>query len=146
MSGTSDSRTGDTNVGATLDTGELDTILIDGIAIEAKHSIWYRRTPSMDGQVTFTTEGSEFDTLLGVYTGSAVTALALVASNVDALVLPTEYLTSSVTLYLTASTTYQISVDGFGDSTRFRRPERAARPAERQLHASLAVGRISGRG
>jgi hypothetical protein len=117
LTGTTASRSGDTNVDATLEAGEPNTIPADGFDIEALHSIWYRWTPQTDGQVTVTTEGSEFDTLLAVYTGSSVNALTLVASNDDAVVLPTPYLTSSVTFNVTATTTYQIRVDGFGQNT-----------------------------
>ena len=42
------------------------------------HSLWYRWVAPADGDVTFDTLGSTFDTLLGVYTGTSVSDLALV--------------------------------------------------------------------
>jgi hypothetical protein len=59
--------------------------------------------------VTISTIGSSFDTLLGVYTGTAISNLVLVASNDDA----EGSLQSDVTFQAAAGTTYQIAVDGF---------------------------------
>jgi hypothetical protein len=68
----------------------------------------------LDGDVLradhVSTEGSDFDTTLGVYTGSTVNALTLVAGNDDF----GPGLTSSVTFNAVAGNTYQIAVDGFG--------------------------------
>lgn len=73
-------------------------------------SIWYRWTAPVTGQVTFDTYGSGFDTLLGVYTGSAVNALNVVAQNDDAPGL----LSSRVgPVDVTAGTVYRIAVDGY---------------------------------
>ena len=57
--------------------------------------------------------GSSFDTLLGVYTGSAVSGLTLVASNDD---LSSSTYQSRVTFSAAAGTTYRV-VLGFGSST-----------------------------
>jgi hypothetical protein len=46
-------------------------------------SIWYQWTAPSTGVFTIHTVGSNFDTLLGVYTGTSVEALTLVASNDD---------------------------------------------------------------
>ena len=63
--------------------------------------------------VTISTFGSSFDTLLGVYTGSAISNLVLVASNDDA----RGTLQSEVAFEAVAGTDYQITVDGLnGDS------------------------------
>src|SRR5262249_3450771 len=46
-------------------------------------SVWYRWTAPSNMSVKITTAGSDFDTTLGVYTGSALGALSLVVSNDD---------------------------------------------------------------
>ena len=40
-------------------------------------SVWYSWEPDVDGSVAITTDGSTFDTLLAVYTGSELSNLAL---------------------------------------------------------------------
>src|SRR5207302_3024984 len=77
------------------------------------HSIWYAWTAGANGDVTVDTSGSSFDTVLGVYTGSAVDALAQVAANDDADAL----LTSHVRFHATAGVTYLFAVDGKGGAT-----------------------------
>jgi len=73
-------------------------------------SIWYRWTPASAGQVTFNTLGSTFDTLLGVYTGSSLGSLTVVATNDD---LSLNFLQSQVTFTAVAGTTYRIALDGY---------------------------------
>ena len=65
--------------------------------------------------MTVSTEGSDFDTLLAVYTGTAVNNLNLVASNDDVNIL--NDLTSQVTFSAQAGQTYYIAVDGYGGAT-----------------------------
>ncbi len=72
-------------------------------------SVWYRWTAPADSLMTFTTTGSGFDTLLAVYTGPALEALALVKNNNDS----AEYPLSSLSFNATAGTTYWIAVDGY---------------------------------
>jgi hypothetical protein len=67
------------NLGATREPGEPMIDSNDGGA-----SVWWRWTAPQSGTVTVHTFGSNFDTLLGVYTGTAVGALTLVAENDDA--------------------------------------------------------------
>jgi uncharacterized protein (TIGR03437 family) len=62
--------------------------------------------------VTITTENSNYDTMLGVYTGTAVNGLTLIQRNDD--VTLGVVITSSVTFNATAGTVYKIAVDGFG--------------------------------
>jgi hypothetical protein len=71
-------------------------------------SVWYVWTAPANANVTVHTGGSEIDTLLAVYTGTAVDSLALVAENDDA-----ADGTSSVAFAATAGTAYRIAVDGF---------------------------------
>jgi Bacterial Ig domain len=74
------------------------------------HSVWWSWMAPASGQASITTAGSSFDTILAVYTGNALNALSLVATNDDDLGVST----SRVTFNATAGTTYQIAVDGFG--------------------------------
>jgi hypothetical protein len=74
-------------------------------------SVWYRWTAPSANVFDIDTAGSPFNTLLGVYTGSAVNALTAITSNDDAGGGTT---TSRVTLSAVAGTTYRIAVDGFG--------------------------------
>lgn len=74
-------------------------------------TVWWAWTAPASGEITIDTIGSNFDTTLGVYTGSAVNSLSTIASNDD-----TIDLISQVTFTATAGTTYQIAVDGFGAS------------------------------
>ncbi|MFO1500530.1 MAG: hypothetical protein U1G07_19465 [Verrucomicrobiota bacterium] len=46
-------------------------------------SVWYRWAPSFTGSVTIDTEGSNFDTGLGLYRGTSVKELTRIASSVD---------------------------------------------------------------
>ncbi|MCI0746897.1 MAG: hypothetical protein L0Y58_15960 [Verrucomicrobia subdivision 3 bacterium] len=75
------------------------------------HSIWYRWTAPLSGSVVIATVGSDFDTLLGVYTGSTVGSLTLVTANDD--IVPEVTLQSHVTFKATAGTTYHVAVDGW---------------------------------
>ena len=77
-------------------------------------SVWWTWTAPGDGTVTIDTEGSTFDTTLGVYTGSAVDALTEIASN-DDINGPNQ--PSRVSFAVVSGTTYQIAVDGFGGAT-----------------------------
>ena len=78
----------------------------------ATASVWYRWTAPSDGQLTVSTQGSGFDTLLGVYSGSAVNGLTTLAQNDDADVGGVVW--SQVQVAVTAGTTYAIAVDGWG--------------------------------
>ncbi len=79
------------------------------------HSIWYTFRAPVDGQLTITTTtNSTFDTLIGVYTGSVVSNLTLVAGNDDAV---TGALGSQVTANVAANGVYSIALDGYGGQT-----------------------------
>lgn len=109
LGGASGSANG-SNVGGTKETGEPNHAGNAGCA-----SIWYRMTPSASGTATIDTVGSNFDTLLAVYTGSSVSSLTLQASN-DDISYPSN-LQSRVSLSVTAGVTYHIAVDGWGGAT-----------------------------
>jgi subtilisin family serine protease len=99
----------------TLDTNYPDK---DGTIDDGGASVWWKWTPSTSGTYTVSTLGSSIDTMLGIYTGTAVNALTLVAENDDMGVVRMGneyiYLTFSRLSYnFTAGTTYYFQVDGF---------------------------------
>jgi hypothetical protein len=78
------------------------------------HSIWFTWTPDSNHTAVLSTRNSNFDTTLAVYTGNAVNALSLIASNDDIVAGVNEQ--SLVTFAAVAGTTYRIAVDGFGSA------------------------------
>ena len=108
LSGTSGSVTG-TTAGATKETGEPNHAGNAGGS-----SVWYSWTaPAAGGVFTFNTQGSGFDTLLGVYTGSSVSALTAVVANDDS----GTAVTSTVSFVASGGTTYFVAVDGHGGAS-----------------------------
>lgn len=91
------------NVGATKEQGEPNHAFGAGGA-----SVWHRITAPVAGTMTVDTFGSSFDTLLAVYTGTAVNALTAVAQNNNF-----NGSQSLVSLPATAGTVYYIAVDGW---------------------------------
>ena len=75
----------------------------------AAKSLWWSWTAPASGRMVIHTAGSNFDTVLAVYTGTVLAALTPVAGNDDA----PGTATSAVTFAATGGTTYQIAVDGF---------------------------------
>src|SRR5262249_19115057 len=73
-------------------------------------SVWWTWTAPVADGFTISTAGSDFDTILAVYTGTVVSNLTLVAANDDA---SSETVTSSLSLQTIAGQAYQIGVDGF---------------------------------
>jgi Ca2+-binding RTX toxin-like protein len=73
------------------------------------HSVWFSWTAPADGNESFSTAASDFDTLLAVYTGPAVDALTAVASNDDL----GSFQQSTVSFRVSSGVTYLIAVDGF---------------------------------
>ena len=110
LTGTNVTVTGN-NLTATSQAGEPNPAGISG-----GKSVWWSWIASSSGTVTLSTAGSAFDTTLGVYTGSSLTSLQLVAENDDENYNNGVY-TSSVSFNAVAGTTYRIQVDGYqGDS------------------------------
>src|SRR5579884_3750660 len=102
--------TTESNVGATLEPGEP----IDA-GVGGGKTIWFTWTAPQSETVEFDTEGSDFDTVMGVYTGTNVSNLTLVAQN-DDVSFPSD-LTSRVDFPVESNMVYYISVDGNeGDS------------------------------
>jgi len=100
-----------TTVAATHESGEPAHV---NSAFGSASSTWYSWTASADGTLALNTQSSSFDTLLAVYTGGAVSGLTPVASNDDN---GAGGLWSSVSLPVTAGTTYRIAIDGYGGAT-----------------------------
>ena len=96
--------TSGTNVGATRETGEPFHAGGGGGV-----SVWWKWTPPAPGRWTFDTIGSEFDTVLAVYTGDSVTSLTEISSNDDGATSGT----SRLSFEARQGVTYRIAVDGY---------------------------------
>ncbi len=77
------------------------------------YSIWYRWAPPYPVKITFSTEGSAFDTVIAVYTGNALTALTWVADNDNSSVTETF---SRCSFVAAAGTDYIVAIDGVGSA------------------------------
>jgi hypothetical protein len=106
LSGADVSLSGETNVGATKEEGEPNHADNLGGA-----SVWYRWTAPHTVWTLLDTIGSDFDTLLAVYTGSTVNNLTTIDASDD---IETEVnLQSSLGFQATKGTTYRFAVDGY---------------------------------
>lgn len=94
------------NINATREAGEPNHA-----GFEGDKSVWYSWTSSVNGQITIDTIGSNFDTTLASYTGTAVYQLSLVAANDDIVTISQKE--SRIQFDVTAGTTYRIAVDGW---------------------------------
>lgn len=107
------------NVGATKPFGPNGEPSIGGgLGNFGGASVWWRWTATASGTTTVDTEGSSFNTLLGVFTGAAVNQLTLAAGNDDF----QGNSWSKVTFEAVAGTTYNIMVDGFRSGPGFGSP------------------------
>jgi hypothetical protein len=99
-----------TNVGASMEPGEpLPAEFATG-------SVWFSWTAPASTTVSISTHGSDFDTILAVWTGDSLPELAAVASNDDDAELGTDenpFFQSRVRVDVEAGTTYRIAVYGF---------------------------------
>jgi len=77
-------------------------------------SVWWKWTAPSGGSVTLTTQGSVFDTTLGIYLGPAVNSLTTISSGDDVQAGVIQY--SSVTFTAVGGVTYYFAVDGFNAS------------------------------
>jgi hypothetical protein len=108
VSGCSGSVTG-TNIAATKEAGEPN----NPDSPTSTRSVWYQWQAPSTGSATIDTHGSDFDTVLAVYTGSSVNALTLVTNGSNDDAVPGSDLTSTVTISVTQGTTYRIAVNGY---------------------------------
>lgn len=106
LNGTSVTASG-TNVGATEEVGEP-------YISSPNNTVWWSWTASTSGTVTINTNGSNFDTVVGIFTGSTVNNLTSVAWSDDAFGF---FGPSEVTFNVVAGTTYQIAIDGYSSAT-----------------------------
>ena len=102
LASTSSGSTTGTNRFSTSETGEPSLMYNRG-------SVWWTWTPPSSGTYMFDTCGSNTDTNLGVYTGTAIDALTQIASGGD----DCDY-QSQATFSATVGTTYTIGVAGWG--------------------------------
>jgi hypothetical protein len=91
-------------------TGELNEPLPCGTP---DTTVWYTWTAPSTGTYQVTTDGSDFDTQVAVYTGSSVGGLTSVGCDDDS----GPGLSSLLRVNATGGTTYRIQVDGFGGAT-----------------------------
>lgn len=103
--GATANRDNDTNLAASKEAGEPNHWAGDN----GGRSIWYSWTAPAAGVVTVNTAGSDFDTVLAAYTGSAVNGLAKLSENDDF-----GGTASQISFTAAAGTTYRLAVDGFG--------------------------------
>src|SRR6185437_12868957 len=123
LPGTSSGSITGTNLGASKEAGENNHAGSVGGA-----SVWYRWTPPVDSTYTFKTSGSvlnggesSYDTLLAIYTGSAVSNLTPIpcGTNTPCPSNDDESLflrTSRVTFTASHNVTYQIAIDSKGSA------------------------------
>jgi hypothetical protein len=108
-----DASTEGTNLGARGQTGEPS---IPGVTAAPVQSVWFKWKSPVSDTVVIDTQGSDFDTLLGVYTGTTLPGLRLVAGNDD--VDPANGdVTSEVEFQARRNVTYKIAIDGYADRT-----------------------------
>ncbi|MDP9136092.1 MAG: hypothetical protein M3N56_14835 [Actinomycetota bacterium] len=98
-----------TNVNAVREPGEPDHADNRG-----GKSVWYMWEAPASSEVTIDTAGSNFDTLLAVYTGEQIDDLKPIASNDDV----GRVHTSLVSFSAKAGTVYMIAVDGYRSDSR----------------------------
>ena len=101
--------TNGSNVGAGFETGEPE--IFPGIS--ADETVWYKWTAPVDGLYSFGTAGSDFDSLLAIYTGSAVNALTFVGSGFNIISFGGTPINQPVIFNATAGTVYSVQVDGY---------------------------------
>ncbi|MBI4393846.1 MAG: S8 family serine peptidase [Euryarchaeota archaeon] len=108
------------SVGATTETGEPAPCGSIG------GTVWFNWTPTTSGTATFETAGSNFDTVLAVYTGSSLTALTNLNCNDD---ISGTDLDSRIVSSVTAGTTYRIQAGGYASATGTTLVMRVVAPA-----------------
>ena len=110
LPGNSGTQTGTNNTDATLEVGEPNP--------GATNTVWFKWTCPADGNFTYGTLGStngaatEWDAIIGIYTGAAVNALSPLGATPKDTVLE-----ESMTIPVTGGTTYYIQLAGFGGET-----------------------------
>jgi hypothetical protein len=107
INGCSGSVTG-TNISATKEAGEPN----NPDSPTSIPSVWYQWTAPSSGSVTIDTHGSDFDTVLAIYTGNSLGTLSLVGHSDDT---SSSDLTSTIPFTATQGTVYRIAVNGYNN-------------------------------
>jgi hypothetical protein len=103
-----------TTTGATTEAGEPTTLNCAGTTKIIGKTVWYTFTAPGTANLTIDTLGSNYDTILAVYSGSAIGGLTQVACNDDFIASSTQ---SRVNVALAAGVTYKVQVGGFVGNT-----------------------------
>jgi hypothetical protein len=101
-----------TNIGATAEAGELNHSPDGG---GGRRSVWYRWQSPVSGSVTIDTQGSRFDTVLGIYTGTAANSISEIGGESQSDDVSGTDKSSTVTFTAQSNTTYRIAVDGYNN-------------------------------
>jgi hypothetical protein len=100
-----------TTTGSTTQSGEPLSFACDSATVPIGKTVWYSYTPSTNGTLTFSTAGSDFDTIARAYTGNAVGGLSPVSGACD-----DDYngsTQSQISFAAAAGTTYRFQVGGY---------------------------------
>ena len=117
------------NTGATTESEPA----IAGVAAGA--TVWWEWTAPVSGLVRISTDGSAYDTVVGVFTGSALNALTAVASNDDDTGRPT----SRLEFTAQGGVNYQIVVGGKGGTSGLTLMDIGAIPANDSFANAQAI-------
>jgi hypothetical protein len=108
------------NVNATLEPDELLIPRSPEIPLHTdwygSRSVWWTWTAPEDADIEMSTLGSDFNTCLAVYTGTALTNLAVLKCSAEEVFGNNGVNTSRLTLKANAGTDYQIAVNGISDA------------------------------
>lgn len=77
-------------------------------------TVWFKVIPNASGSIIATTNGSNFDTVLAIYTGSSLSNLSQLACNDDSGGITN---TSRLFQMVTGEQTYYIQLGGYGDKS-----------------------------
>ena len=128
------------NVGATAENGEP----LRSYMPSATTTIWFKWSAPSTGDATFTTAGTDFDTVMGVYTGTSVGALTTIFQNDD---VSSSDRTSKCTFRAERGTTYFICVSGKNGATgaiKLNWTLTVASPPAGPLYDDFGAARTSG--
>ena len=100
---------------ATIETGEKAVpSACDGrLLAKGLHTVWYKFTPAATGLVSFDTVGSNYDTYIAIWTGTALSNLTFFACDDDNL----SSLQSQLLTSFHAGTTYYVQVAAYAGTT-----------------------------
>ncbi len=115
LPGLTGTQTGSDNVGATFEAGEPECAYPD-----TTHTVWFKWTCPENGAFTITTlgskdlgDGSEWDAIIGCFTGTAVESLTVVVPPTD-----TGYAETLSNIPVTNGTTYYFQLGGDSGNTQ----------------------------